>query len=342
MSHLQSDESKPLASDSPLYRILEIRDFLASVPEPVTRNALARQFNVSRHTIYRDLLKVEQITPISETLDGRIYIDRRHYAVNVRFTIHEAMAIYLAARLLARRMDRRNRHAASALRKLAHALENFAPEISRQMELSADMVDSDEQQLDQTYLAVLETLTQALADRRWVNLWYHKDKNGEQKVYRLATYFIEPYAIGQTTYVVGLLENTSRLYTFKIERIAKVELQGESYTIPADFNITAYLADAWGIWTSSAEPVQVALRFSREVAYRVKETRWHHLQEVEEQADGSLIWRVRIANLTEMLPWIQGWGPQVEVLEPLPLREQMLDQARRTVDLYCKNAPNGD
>jgi len=55
---------------------------------------------------------------------------------------------------------------------------------------------------------------------------------------------------------------------------------------------------------------------------------------VEEQPDGSLIWRARVAEPQEMLPWIRGWGADVEVVEPPSLRERMMGEARRLARVY--------
>jgi len=35
-----------------------------------------------------------------------------------------------------------------------------------------------------------------------------------------------------------------------------------------------------------------------------------------------------------MLPWIRGWGADVEVLEPEELREQMMGETRRMAQMY--------
>jgi len=35
-----------------------------------------------------------------------------------------------------------------------------------------------------------------------------------------------------------------------------------------------------------------------------------------------------------MLPWIRGWGADVEVLEPRELREKMMGEARRLAETY--------
>ena len=82
--------------------------------------------------------------------------------------------------------------------------------------------------------------------------------------------------------------------------------------------------------TSSA----VVLRFHPRVAQRVQETRWHTSQQVEEQKGGYLIWRAQVAEPQEMLPWIRGWGADCEVLKPDGLRETLMGETCRLVELY--------
>jgi CRISPR-associated endonuclease/helicase Cas3 len=122
--------------------------------------------------------------------------------------------------------------------------------------------------------------------------------------------------------------------TFKIERIKSVRILDETYTIPEDFDPRERLADAWGIWYTEAEPVEVVLRFHPRVAHRVRETEWHASQQLEEQADGGLIWRAEVAEPQEMLPWIRGWGADVEVLAPEGVREDLTQNVRRMTRLY--------
>ncbi|MCX8062238.1 MAG: WYL domain-containing protein, partial [Anaerolineales bacterium] len=57
-------------------------------------------------------------------------------------------------------------------------------------------------------------------------------------------------------------------------------------------------------------------------------------EQVSVLEDGSLLWRAQIAEPTEMLPWIRGWGADVEVLAPDWLRERMREEAERTYKLY--------
>ena len=78
----------------------------------------------------------------------------------------------------------------------------------------------------------------------------------------------------------------------------------------------------------------MALRFHPRVALRVRETRWHPSQQIEDAPDGYLIWRAKIAEPQEMLNWIRGWGGDCEVVAPRELRDNLVAEAQRLVALY--------
>ncbi len=313
-------------------RLLQIESLLLEHQEGLTQSEIARRLGVNRSTIHRYLPDLERFLVYQE--GERLFIDRGAYLVNVRFSLHEALAVHLASRLLATRMDRHNPHAASAMRKLSLSLERLAPDISRHIGQSADVMDDAEGHCDPVFVGVLEKLCLAWAETRKVIIWHRKDKNQSAKQYTFSPYFIEPYAIGQSVYIFGWREPPGAIRTFKVERIERVEITRERYSIPDDFTPLELLRNAWGIWYTEAEPVEVVLRFSARVAQRVKETRWHASEEVSEESDGSLVWRARIAEPREMLNWVRGWGSDVEVLKPEEVRREMVEESRSVAEIY--------
>ena len=315
-------------------RLLQIEALLLAHPEGLTQAELARKLGVNRSTVSRYFRDMPNQFPYYESDDGRLFIDRQSYLVNVRLGLHEAMAVHLAARLLATRMDRQNPHAASALRKLGLALERLAPRISRHVQQSADVMDEAAQRHDPVYLQSLERLTLAWAEQRKLKIWHRSEKTGKVFEYLFCPYFIEPYAVGQTTHVIGHSDPHGKLRTLKIERIERVEITRDPYDIPANFDPRTLLAEAWGIWYTEGEPVEVVLKFHPRIAQRVKETRWHRSEEETELPDGSILWKAKIAEPQEMIPWIRGWGADVEVLEPKGLREELVREARRMARVY--------
>lgn len=313
-------------------RLLQMEQLLLAHPGGLRRAEIARRLGVHRSTVGRDVETLALRVPIWE-YEKRLGIERDDYRVDVRITLHEAMALHLAARLMATRTDKHNPHAGAALRKLARALDKLAPLVSQHLLASADVMDDAAQRHDPVYLEALETLTRAWSLGRIVHLW-HRMPDRHVFEYEFAPYFIEPYAVGRTTHVIGWREPPGALRTFKVERIQRIELTEESYTISEDFDPRKLLADAWGIWYTEGETVEVVLRFHPRVAHRVRETQWHRSETVEEQPDGSLIWRAEVAEPQEMMPWIRGWGADVEVLEPEGLRQRMAAEMRRAAKTY--------
>ncbi|MCX6083123.1 MAG: CRISPR-associated helicase Cas3' [Chloroflexi bacterium] len=313
-------------------RIIQVENLLLAHPEGLSQAAIADRLKVNRSTINRYLADLPKHIFIEN--DGRLKIDRTADLINVRLNLHEALAIHLASRLLATRMDRQNPHAAAALRKLGVAMDRWAPRISRHVMQSADVMDDADQRQDPGYLEALEKLTLAWAEQRKVQVWHRSERNGRVVEYLLCPYFIEPYAVGQTTHLIAKTEPSGKMLTLKIERIERVTATRQEYEIPVDFDPRDLLADAWGVWYTDAEPMVVALKFHPRVAQRVRETRWHRSEEESELQDGSILWRAKIGEPLEMLPWIRGWGADVEVLEPESLRKAMVREANRLAGMY--------
>lgn len=312
-------------------RLSQIEALLLDHPEGLSQADIARRMGVHRSTILRNLADIN--APVYED-NGRIYINREAYLVNLRLSLHEAFSIHLAGRFMSNCMDRQNPHVASALRKLGISLEQLAPSLSTFIRHSANTFDNHSKRQDPHYLQVLEKITLAWAEKHKVQLWYRSADESHVKEYLLCPYFIEAGGAGQAIYAIGCIEPGKQMRTFKIDRIERIELLREMYTIPADFDADQIFNQAWGIWFTEQEPVKVELRFTKSAARRVLESRWHPSEEVSEQEDGSLVWRASIAEPQEMLPWIRGWGADVEVLKPEQLRKALKDEVQKMAVLY--------
>ena len=144
---------------------------------------------------------------------------------------------------------------------------------------------------------------------------------------------IEPSALTHALYLMGWDESRKANRTFKVERILSASLTPETFTPPEDAATAKELLRAWDV-IADEDPVDVVIRFSPSVAKRAAETRWHPSQELEPEADGSLIWRGRVAGLREIKIWILGWGSDAEVLEPAELRSLVAEELARAAALY--------
>lgn len=324
-------------------RLQQIEKLLWAHPEGLSQSEVARRVGVNRSTIWK-YIENNQLPPgvyVDEFDENKLKLDRSADLTRAAFSLHEIMALHLATRLLATRTDKQNPHAASALRKLAKALQRLDHNVSGHLLRSADVMDEAAAYRDPVYLQVMERLTEAWSAGRKVKVT-HLHSNQRIYEYIFAPYFIEPYAVGQTAHIIGWREPPHAIRTFKIERLRSAQILSDRYEIPMSFDPAALLRNAWGIWYSESEPVEVVLRFHPKRADRLLETRWQREQQIEVQPDGWLLWRALIAEPQEMLPWIRGWGADVEVVGPEKLRNEVKAHvASMTVTYGIASDPTG-
>ncbi|HVZ16029.1 MAG TPA: WYL domain-containing transcriptional regulator [Terriglobales bacterium] len=313
---------------------MQLEQLLLAHPSGLRKADIARRLGVHRATAARYITDLTSLTPVAEDDDGRVVIDRDKYLSHIRLTIHESLALYLACRLMADRTDRFNPHAASALRKLGQSLQAFSPAIAPHIIAEAEKLEDSRARRDPVYLPVLETLTRGWSEGRIVSLVHHSVHRDAEDTYRFAVFLIVPYAVGQTVQVIGQCIDESHLRTLRVDRIRQATLTADRYDNPDDAMVRRMLENAWGIWYSDSPPIEVVLRFSPAVAHRVRETVWHASQRIRDVDEGFLEWRAHIAEPREMVPWIRGWGADVEVLAPEELRKKLMEEVQRMADIY--------
>jgi CRISPR-associated endonuclease/helicase Cas3 len=291
---------------------------------------MAERLGVDRTTVFRDRAELESEHVFSRDEQGRYRLERMQYMPNIKVNLHEALALYLATRRASRQTRIAQPHTASALEKLAIALKQ--PMTERLARAAGSIL---EQSADPERVHVLEVITQGWAEQRKVLITHRALRAKIPKEHIILPYLIEPSLWSDGAYVIGYCESFKKVATFKIERIEKAELKLERFEIPEDFNEVELLRYTWGIWYGENEPVPVRLRFAAgEAARRVKESIWHPTQELQDLEDGGVIWQAQVAEWQEMLPWVRGWGADVEVLEPEELREKVLGDIRAAAEMY--------
>jgi len=294
---------------------------------------IAELLGISQRTARRYLFELSEAGRLPVYRDGRTWRlmeGARFDLLPVHLNLDEALSLYLSARLLSAHSDEHNPHVVSALHKLASAMPRpIGEHIVRTAEAVAHRREHP------GYLEILEKLARAWAERRRVGMVYRNPRTDEVTEREFDTYFIEPSAVGYACYAIGHDHLRDEIRVFKAERIERIRLLEARYEIRPDFDPYAYLASAWGIM-GGEEVVEVKLRFSPEVTYRIRESDWPGVVQVEHHPEGSCTMTLRVNHVLEMKPWIRGWGPDCEVLEPETLREEIAEEMRRAAGIYEK------
>jgi len=313
-------------------RYLKIARILHAHPDGIAAAAIADQVGVSKRTVYRDLAGMERDADLPIWQDGGRYgLESGAFLPPLDLTLHEAMTLFLAARILTKTSDEHDSELIGAFVKLAGIL---PPVLAEHVQATVDVFATTPR--NPTFTRVFRALTEAWATRRVVAIEYDAaayDPTRATRLTRVRPYAIEPSALTHALYLIGFDEERGARRTFKVERIRSASLTPETFEPGPDDPPALELARAWDV--ISDQPLEdITVRFSPDVARRVAETRWHASQRLEPEADGSLLWRGRVAGTREILVWVLGWGAEAEVLAPPSLREEVAEQHRRAVLRY--------
>jgi len=311
-------------------RLTQIQYFLHKNARGLTTRELANLCGVCVRTIERDLLTLQSDLRVPITQDGDRYGIMDSYILPpVSFSLYEAMAIFLASRLVFRQTDENNPHIQTALARLSSVL---PPGLAERLKDSVKAIEKKRSHPE--YIHIFEQVAIAWSTQRRMKIHYQSLQSNEAKEWLLAPYFVEMTGVGYSIYVIGRASREGRrgIVTFKLDRIRKAELLEESFEIPEGLSLEKLLGSSWGvIW---GEETEVKLKFSPKVARRVKESVWHPSQKVEELHGGGCLLTVKVGSILEMTPWIRGWGPDVEVLAPQRLRDEFREFANQLYEMY--------
>lgn len=331
------DEPRGGAKRDRTARLLQVARILRAHGEAGVRlEEIARQVGMSTRTVRRDLnaLESELLLPVWSD-EGRwgMDADAEAFLPPLRLTLDEALAVFLATRVMTRYADKYDPSLGSAFGKLAEVL----PEAIREHVEHTLAVLADRPR-DTRFSQHVADLTRAWAERRVVTFDYAPARYaelGEREPRRAVVhpYLLEPSLETHALYLIGFDETRGAIRTFKVERILDLSLTPRTFEAPEGPDLESVLRRAWDIIADQPDTL-VRLRFAPSVAARVREATWHPTQRVEEQPDGSLLWSATVAGTIEIRLWILRWGDEVEVLEPPRLRADVAATLRRALARY--------
>lgn len=317
-------------------RLINRGERLSTIERMLFRNAqglrvveIAQACGVDRRTIYRDLAMLEKLNVPVAQQDGRFFLNRDYYLATMRLNFNEAVALFVAARVLSRNAEQQNPHLVSALTKLSLTLPD---PLSSHVNTVADWARANP--VDRNYVQILETITHGWVERRQIKIWGSISRTESAQARNFSTYFIEPTTTGGL-YAIGLDEVTNKIKAVKLDWVKRAKLMDETYEIPTQFDRRPYLESLGGIVSGPDEKkVRVVLAFPADVTPLVRERLWHGAQQIEILEDKRCTLSVEVAEPQDLLPWIRSWGSQMEVLEPTWLRAELMTEARRIAELY--------
>ncbi|GGM17244.1 helix-turn-helix transcriptional regulator [Deinococcus aerophilus] len=273
-------------------------------------------------SVQRDLEELVLTDEVKRSSNGRYSRPLRATTLNSV----EALALYSAARMLYHHAAEYNLHYLSALKKLTEQL----PAPARRVALMANEAyrHKPNGQASRTF----ELVAQAWLEGRVLRAQYHSVTRISE--IELVIYFIEVNARNREAYAIGhnRLGDSPDPRVYRLSRMRNSYLLSDECKIPEQFHPLEYLSNAWGIMTGP--PTRVELFFTPEMKDRVAEMPLGLQAEVVVLSSGHTRVVLTVGGWKELVPWILGWGAEVEVVAPADLRSHLSEVALKFSQVY--------
>jgi predicted DNA-binding transcriptional regulator YafY len=278
---------------------------------------LAATFEVSKRTIYRDVLALcEAGVPVISTPGQGYALSEGYFLPPLRFTPDEAVMLLLGADVTARSFDAEYRQAAdAAARKIAGALPEQTRALVREIQQGLLFVELDRgAEADH-----IRSLRRAILAQRRVRFRYlARDSAEGAGVERVRE--ADPYGlvrIAEIWYLLGHCHLRGGIRSFRLSRISELRVQAQQFERPADLVLRS---------NDAGRDTLAQVLFDHEVAPWVSEARYYYVSEMQPHPEGLLV-TLRVRSVDDVLQWVLGWGRHARVLGPPELRELLIREA---------------
>jgi predicted DNA-binding transcriptional regulator YafY len=290
----------------------------------LTAAELAREFEVDVRTAYRDVdvLRDDWRVPVE--------YDRERSSYRLTAPLSEVPAVTLSqgeliALYFAEKVVRQYRGTpfeadlVAAFRKV----QDLLPE---EVRVSPDSLDAylslDLGPLHAPDAAVFHDLLTARRLRRKAVARYRSLSSNRTSDRRIHPYHVFNHR--GDWYVAAFDETRAAVRVFALHRIRRLTVTTEPFAVPRGFSFKRYAADSFGV--EQGRPAEVHIRFAPRQARWIRERRWHRSARIQEELDGGIVLRLKIAETGEIRRWVLQFGSEAEVLRPASLRRAVADE----------------
>ena len=280
--------------------------------------------DVTRRTILRDIDELSLNYGIGEEeRAGKTYYYADKYTLrNVDFTIEDLASLAFAKEMLGgyAHLDM-GRHALALIDKI---VANSASLNRLQFEKLCGhfrQVGADRKAVDAVDSQVEKMIQNAIDSQNKIQITYYSFSSDTS-----STRILHPYRIlllDSFLCVEGYCELRKEVRRFRLSRIRDIQMLDEHFT-EQEQETDTFLS------LSGDKKEMMEFVFTGDSIRYVKEFEANRASRLEERPDGLYFYQTA-AIAPDVIRWIRGFGPEVEVRKPEWLRDQLLDEAQQRI-----------
>lgn len=322
------------------WRLYEIDRLIAAGRYPNCAY-LAEHLEVHKRTVERDIerLRDQFMAPIEydQIRKGYYYSDQFSLPA-IKLQEGEAIALFLGQKLL---MQCKGTPLEDALNRAMMKIRLLLPDeievdLERAVEAVSFHVDpmrGDEIEVAQTY----QTLTEALENRKTVDIEYYSASRNEHTVREIDPYHLR--LVEGSWYCIAYCHERAEVRIFALDRISSIKVTDKIFEVPEDFSIEEYLGDS--LTLERGTPHKVVIEFDNTQVPYVKDKTWHTSQQIEELPDGGFRLTLTTGSLGEIMRWVMSLGSHAVIVQPEALRQRIVDELEKARNNYNVGRSDG-
>ena len=183
----------------------------------------------------------------------------------------------------------------------------------------------------------LQPIIETMKENRVLNITYHSYWKDEERSFDVQPYCVKLfrqrwYMVARSTYPY-YYEQGPRVYA--LDRIKDLYATEEIFKMPKDWDAETYFDGCFGVFADNNIDIQlVKLKVSAGQANYIRDLMMHESQEEIERNDEYSIFTFYLRPTFDFIQEILLNGESMEVLEPLPLREEIAGIINRMNSKY--------
>jgi len=179
-------------------------------------------------------------------------------------------------------------------------------------------------------VTMLQKIRSAVANQSPIEICYSAFNTGETTTRRVDPYFLE---LSEGCYkIVGFCYLRNEFRAFNVSRIISMKVEDGKFEKPENF----YEEYVEGRFDKLASGNKTTLKFCLwgQAARLVKEYESKRADKITDKPDGKIIFEKNAAVTHDVLMWVLSYGDEIEVIEPLELKEQVINAAKGILKNY--------
>lgn len=300
----------------------------------VKASELAKRFEVSKRTIYRDIRSLEEAgVPLGGEAGVGYFLSDNYHLPPISLTREEAGSFIVAAKLMEKHSDFSiNQQFQSGLTKIRSVLRNTDKDYLANIEDQIEVLNTSNRGDSCTSNPFFALAMQAMNEGKVLEIEYISGYTNEETRREVEPYNLWFYSMNW--HLIGYCRKRKGYRDFRMDRIKSVTITGHRFEKPAHFSIEHYYAEMM----KNQELFSAQLLVDEEIYSHIQNSRYYFGFLNEERIGNQYKMNFLVNDLQYLSKWIITLGNHVQIINNKPLKDLILNELEILSKHYQKKS----